>query len=67
MCRRSISRLLLVIGSAMVLFVVVPFMAFIHLGEPLQTELIASKLVLLPVGAICLAGAATLGTHHLRH
>jgi hypothetical protein len=67
MCRRCIRGLLLVMGSAMVLFAVIPFMAFIHLGEPLQTELIASKLLLLPVGAICLAGAATLGTHHLRH
>jgi hypothetical protein len=67
MCRRCISGLLLGIGSVMVFFAVFPILVFVHFGEPLQTELMASKLLLLPVGAICLAGAVTLGTHKVRH
>jgi predicted permease len=67
MCRRYIRGLLLVIGSALVLFATLPILAFVHFEESLQTELMASKLVLLPVGAICLAGAAMLGTHEVRH
>jgi predicted permease len=67
MCRRYIRWILLVIGSALVLFAALPVLAFLHFGEYLQTELMASKLILLPVGAICLIGFAILGRHEVRH
>jgi hypothetical protein len=67
MCRRCISGLLLGIGSVLVFFAVFPVLVFVHFGEPLQTGLMASKLLLLPVGALCLAGAAMLGNHEVRH
>jgi hypothetical protein len=58
MCRRCIRMLLLVIGCVLLFFAVFPVLAFVHVGEPWQTGLIASKLVMLPVGAICLMVAA---------
>ena len=60
MCRRCIRVLLLVTGCALLIFAVFPVLAFVHVGEPWQTALVASKLVMLPVGAICLLGAARL-------
>ena len=60
MCRRVIRALLLVIGSAVVLFAALPVLAFVHFKEPLQTELMASKLLLPPVGALCFVGVALL-------
>jgi hypothetical protein len=60
MCRRYIRMLLLVVGSTMVFLAVFPVMAFLHFEDSLQITLIASKLLLLPLGAICLAGAAML-------
>jgi hypothetical protein len=62
MCRRCIRMLLLVMGCALLFFAVFPVLAFVQVGEPLQTALVASKLVMLPVGAICLLGAANLRT-----
>jgi hypothetical protein len=64
MCRRCIRVLLLVTGCALLFFAVFPVLAFVSLGEPWQTALIASKLVMLPVGAICLLGAAKIQTAH---
>jgi len=61
MCRRYIRMLLLVLGSAMMFFAVFPVMAFVHFEDSLEITLIASKLLLLPLGAMCLAGAAMLG------
>jgi hypothetical protein len=48
------------------LFATLPILAFVHFGELLQTELMVSKLALLPVGAICLAGAAILSRDGVR-
>jgi hypothetical protein len=67
MCRRWIRGLLLAIGSAMVFFGAFPVLAFVHFEDSLQTELIASKLLLLPVGAVCLVGAAMLRRDGVRH
>ncbi len=64
MCRRYIRVLLLVTGCAMVFFAVFPVLAFVQLDEPWQTALVASKLLMLPVGAICLLGAANMHAVH---
>jgi hypothetical protein len=60
MCRRCVQMMLVVLGAAMVFFAAFPVMAFLHVEEPWQTGLVASKLILLPVGAICLLGAAAM-------
>jgi hypothetical protein len=67
MCRRCIRGLLLAIGSVFVFFGAFPVLAFFHFEDSLQTELIASKLLLLPVGAICLAVAAMMRRDGVRH
>jgi len=67
MCRRCIRMLLLVIGCVLVFFAAFPVMAFIHFEDSLQTALIASKLLLMPIGALCLAGAAMLSKDRVRH
>ena len=67
MCRRCIRVLLLVIGSVLIFFAAFPVMAFLHFEDSLQTELIASKLLLMPFGAFCLAGAAMLSRDSVRH
>jgi hypothetical protein len=65
MCRRCIRVLLLVTGCGLLFFAVFPVLAFVQVGEPWQTALVASKLVMLPVGAICLLGAAKIQTAQL--
>jgi len=60
MCRRCIRVLLLVTGCALLFVAVFPVLALVQVGEPWQTALVALKLVMLPVGAICLLGAAKL-------
>ncbi len=60
MCRRCFRMLLLVIGSVLLFVAAFPVLAFVQIEEPWQTGLTAAKLVMLPVGAICLLGAAAL-------
>jgi len=68
MCRRCIRILLLVMGCVLLFSAVVPVLGLVQLGEPWQTAFMASTLLLLlPVGAICLVGAAKIETPHLRH
>ncbi len=64
MCRRCLRVMLLVMGGVLLSAGGLPVMTFFHLGEPLQTVLVASKLVMLPLGAICLMGAAGLRVEH---
>jgi hypothetical protein len=56
--------MLLVMGGVLLSAGGLPVMTFFHMGEPLQTVLVASKLVMLPLGAICLMGAAGLRVEH---
>jgi len=67
MCRRCIRMLLLVMGCALPFSAVVPVLGLVQLGEPWQTAFMASTLLILPVGAICLVGAAKIERPHLRH
>lgn len=67
MCRRCIRMFLLVVGVVLLFVAVFPVMAFVELGEPMQTAFVALKLVMLPVGAICLLGAAGLQAKLRRH
>lgn len=60
MCCRCFRIVLVVLGSALLFVSVFPILAFVHVGEPLETGLMAAKLVMLPVGAVCLLGAAGL-------
>jgi hypothetical protein len=56
--------MLLVMGVGLLFFAVFPVMAFVQVDEPWQTAFVASKLLMLPVGAICLLGAAGLQVTH---
>ena len=67
MCRRCIRMLLLVTGCLLLFSAVFPVLAFVQFGEPWQTAFMASTLLMLPVGAICLVGAAKIDTPRLRH
>jgi hypothetical protein len=67
MCRRCIRMLLLVMGCVLLFFAVFPILAFVHVGEPWATAFMASKLLMLPVGAICLVGATKIETSRLPH
>ncbi len=67
MCRRCFRVVLVVLGTAMLFFAVFPIMAFVQFDGLWQMGLMAAKLVLLPVGAICLLGAAGLNPGDARH
>jgi hypothetical protein len=54
-------------GCVLLFSAVVPVLGLVQLGEPWQTAFMASTLLILPVGAICLVGAAKIETPHLRH
>jgi hypothetical protein len=64
MCRRSLRMLLLAVGCLLLSASVFPVFVFLHMGEPLQTALVGSKLLMLPVGAVCLLGASGLQQKH---
>jgi hypothetical protein len=66
MCRRCIRILLLVMGCVLLFSAVVPVLGLVQLGEPWQTAFMASTLLILPAGALCLIGAAKIETSHLR-
>ena len=67
MCRRCIRMLLLVMGCVLLFLAVFPVLAFVQVGDAWETALMASKLLMLPVGAICLLAAATIETSRLPH
>ena len=67
MFRQFIWALLVVIGCVLLFASVFPVFAFTHFGEPWQTTLVASKLIMLPAGAICLFLAAALKARKVRH
>jgi hypothetical protein len=67
MCRRCIRMMLLVMGYVLLFSALVPVLGLIQLGEPWQTAFMVATLLILPVGAICLVGAAKIETPHLRH
>jgi len=67
MCRRSMKVILLLLGSVLLFFAAFPILAFIRFEDSLQTELVALKLVMMPVGAICLVGATMLSKQRARH
>ena len=56
-CGRYLRIMLQVAGVLLLFAGGFPVMVFLHFEEPLQTALIASKLVMLPVGAMCLLAA----------
>jgi hypothetical protein len=64
MCRKCFRMTLLVLGSVLLFVAVFPVMAFVNVGEPWQTGLMAAKLLLLPVGACLLLGAAAMEAAH---
>jgi len=67
MCRRCLKGFLLIVGAAMMFFAAFPVLAFFHFEGMLETELMALKLLMLPVGALCLLAAALLSRGKIRH
>lgn len=61
---RYLRVVLLVAGSLFIFAAVFPVLAFVNFGEPLQTALMASKLIMAPIGAICFLFAAQLHEKH---
>jgi hypothetical protein len=59
--------MLLVMGYVLLFSALVPVLGLVQLGEPWQTAFMVSTLLILPVGAICLVGAAKIEAPHLRH
>jgi TRAP-type C4-dicarboxylate transport system permease small subunit len=59
--------LLLVTGCLLLFLAVFPVLGFVQVGDAWETAFMASKLLMLPVGAICLLGAAMIETSHLPH
>ncbi|QMV17715.1 hypothetical protein GOB94_02625 [Granulicella sp. 5B5] len=57
--------MLLWVGGVLLFLSVFPVMAVVSLGQ-WETAFVASKLLMLPVGAICLLGAAGLQVSHGR-
>ena len=67
MYRRCMRGFLLVAGWVLVLLAALPILAFVHFDDALQMRLMLSKLLLMPVGAACLALAAILNGDRVRH
>ena len=67
MCRRCLRSFLLIVGCVLLFFAAFPVLAFVHFDGMLETELMASKLLMLPVGALCLLAGALLTDKKLRH
>ena len=66
MGRRVVRRLLLVVGDGLLLAVVVPVVGVVLFPESWRTALMASTLLTLPAGAMCLLAAAGLKTGYSR-
>ena len=66
MGRRVIRRLLLVVGDGLLLAAVLPVLTLVLFPEPWRTGLMASTLLSLPAGAMCLLAAAGLKTGYSR-
>ena len=60
MGRRVIRRLLLVVGDGLLIAAVLPVLALVLFPESWRTGLMASTLLSLPAGAMCLLAAAGL-------
>ncbi len=66
MARCVIRRLLLVVGDGLLLAAVLPVLALVLFPESWRTGLMASTLLSLPAGAMCLLAAAGLKTGYSR-
>ncbi len=66
MGRRVIRRLLLVVGDGLLIAAVLPVLALVLFPESWRTGLMASTLLSLPAGAMCLLAAAGLKTGYSR-
>lgn len=64
MCLRCLRIMLQAVGFLLLFAGGFPVMLFLHFEEPLQTALIASKLVMLPVGAMCLLAGMQIRVKH---
>jgi hypothetical protein len=58
--------MLTIVGAALLLMAALPWVTMFRLSEPYATEWISAKLLMLPVGAICLLGATALSSR-VRH
>ena len=67
MWSRCVSLLFVVLGCGLLFTAIFPIFVYIRFEEPWQTALVASKLIMLPAGAICLFAAAALTSRRLRH
>lgn len=54
--------MLTLLGAALMLAALLPFAALLRVPEPYLTAWVSAKLLMLPVGAMCLWGAAALAS-----
>jgi len=66
MLNRCVRGLLLVVGIALLVVGFLPVFAVVPVPEGWSTLLIASKLIMLPIGALCLMGAVGLRARYGR-
>ena len=62
MIGRFVEYILIGVGAVLLLAVAVPWVPLFHVPEPYGVEWVSAKLVMLPVGALCLGAAATLSS-----
>jgi hypothetical protein len=60
MVGRCCEWMLWVMGGLLLVAAIFPFAVMLGIPEPYATEWVTAKLVMLPVGAMCLCGAALL-------
>lgn len=66
MVRESLRWILILLGAVLILAVAVPWVPLFHVPEPYATEWVSAKLLMLPVGALCLGAAALLAVRTRR-
>jgi hypothetical protein len=66
MCRRCIWALLVAMGCVLVFVSLFPVFGIWSIPEPWQTGLVASKIIMLPMGLACLFGAVAIKPRKVR-
>lgn len=60
MCARCLQIVLVVLGVSLLAAALLPVAAILRIPEEYEMAFISAKLLMLPVGAFCLGGAAAL-------
>ena len=67
MLTRCARGLLVLLGVVLLVVAILPLASILPIPEQYETAFVSSKLLMLPVGALCLAAAAGLSAKLKRH